>query len=145
MKNPVYLIVTLIIGSITLTSCTTGSATRTSKEIYQPTDSASVEILFEKPTRPYKVIGFVGSHSSSMASDDAVFRAVQKEAAEIGAHAVLISDGIDHKESYWESHKKAKALAIRWSDEKANTKRLAVTPTSTEPTTPEAEQIIPKQ
>jgi hypothetical protein len=126
-------------------SCTTGSATRTSSTLYQPTNSAAVQILFEKPTRPYEVIGQVGSKGGIIASDDAMYRAMQKEAAEIGAHAIWMRDsGIDHQQSWGgENYQRAKALALRWTDGGSQSV-YSVTPTSVTPTTPRENQIIPQ-
>jgi len=127
-----------------ITACTTGSATRTSSTIYQPTNSSQVEILLEKPTRPYTVIGTVGSKGDGLASDDALFRALQKEAAELGAHAVLVQgEGISQVNDFWNgSYQKSRALALRWNDG-ASQSTYSVTPTNTNPTTPASEQIIP--
>ncbi len=134
----------LALAIFILTACTTGSATRTSSTIYQPTSSASVQILFERPTRPYEVIGQVGSKGDTLASDDALYRAMQKEAAEIGAHAILVMGaGIEHQ-SQWggENYQRSRALALRWT-EATPSSTYSVTPTSVTPTTPRENQIIP--
>ncbi len=136
-----------VIGVVAITAgCTTGSATRTSATLYQPTASSSVEILFEKPARPYKVIGQVSSRGAALASEDAMYRAMQKEGAELGAHAILItSNGIQDVPQWGaENYQKARALAIRWTDGKADDQAYAVTPTSTQPTTPKETQVIPR-
>lgn len=143
MKTNVFKIITGALIMIAIAGCTTGSATRTSSTTYQPTDSSSVEILFEKPDRPYTVIGHVRSDGSDIASDDAVYRAMQKEAAELGANAIIVNETVSG--GFMEMrNKRAGALAIRWKSGESK-KKYAVTPTSTKPTTPEAEQIIPKQ
>ena len=76
--------------SILLVSCTTGSGTRTSRRLYQPTQASNVEILFREPKQAYTVIGPVSSFGAPIAAENAMYRAVQKEAAELGADAVLI-------------------------------------------------------
>ena len=131
--------------SLMIVSCgTIGGATRTSKTVYQPTNAASVEILWKEPRRPYDVIGQVRSNGGCLASDDAVYRSMQKEAAELGAHAILIQgQGV----GLWNDcgDKIARALAIRYTDGHGSNHQYAVTPTSTQPTTPQAEQIVPKK
>jgi hypothetical protein len=135
----------VILPLILLQACTTGSATRTSGNVYAPTRSESVQILFEKPTRPYEIIGQVGSKANMWASDDSVYRAMQKEAAEIGAHAILVQGtGIEHEHSWGDSYQRSKALALRWRDGNPGGSPYSVTPTSVEPTTPRETQIIPQ-
>ena len=134
-----------VLGCCVLGACTTGSGTRTSADLYQPTDAAAVQILFEKPARPYKIIGQVSSYGAALASEDAVYRAMQKEAAELGAHAILIQGTGVQEVQQWgdENHKRAQALALRWTDQKKTTTEYSLTPDSITPTTPEAEQVIP--
>lgn len=71
-----------------------------------------------------------------------MFRAMQKEAAELGADAILVGgDGIKQENGAWKQS--SRALAIKWN--KGSSKlAYAVTPTSAKPTTPAAEQIVPK-
>ena len=125
---------------------TTGGGTRTSGTVYQPTDAKSVQILFERPQRPYEVIGQVSSMGGGLASDDAMYRALQKEAAELGAHAVLVQNsGVDFQDNGgFGGYKKGKALAIRFTDGYSSGNSYAVTPTNISPTTPQATQIIPQ-
>ena len=49
-------LIILAITSIILSACKMGSGTRTSRRLYQPTQSADVEILFREPTRPFSVV-----------------------------------------------------------------------------------------
>jgi hypothetical protein len=133
--------------SLLLVGCgTTGGGTRTSGMVYQPTDAASIQIIWERPTRPYEIIGQVSSTGGGLASDDAVYRAMQKEAAELGAHAILIQGGgVDyHAESMGSFYKHSTALAIRYTDGYGSNGQYALTPTNVNPTTPQAEQIIPR-
>jgi hypothetical protein len=132
-------------AALALSACTTGSATRTSGVIYQPTNAAAVQILFEKPTRPYDIIGQVGSRAANLASDDAIYRAMQKEAAEIGASAILVQGAGIEQETPWGyqgGYQRSRALALRWKDAGGGS-AYSVTPTSVKPTTPRATQIIP--
>ncbi len=132
------------LATLALSACTTGSATRTSGVIYQPTNAAAVQILFEKPSRPYEVIGQVGSRAARLASDDAVYRAMQKEAAELGANAILVQGAGIEQENPWgaNSYQRSRALALRWKGSGGGG-AYSVTPTSVKPTTPRATQIIP--
>jgi hypothetical protein len=141
----IVLLLTAVASLAGLTACTTGQATRTSSTIYQPTSSKSVEILFEKPDRPYTVIGQVGSQGSLIASDDAMYRSMQKEAAELGAHAIIVQgEGVKHEHDFWDgSYQRGRALAIRWKGG-ATQSTYSVTPTNIKPTTPKETQIIPK-
>lgn len=141
MKN----IVVALLALLVLTGCTTGQATRTSSNVYQPTDATKVQIFVEKPERAYEVVGLVGSKADGYASDDAVIRAMQKEAAELGANAIYMKGdiGVEH-DVLGGKLKSARAVAIRWKT-KSDDKAIAVTPTSNKPTTPKEEQIIPKE
>jgi hypothetical protein len=82
--------VILAIASVLLSACTIGSGTRTSRRLYQPTKSSDIEILFREPTRPFTVVGPVSSFGAPIAAENAMYRAVQKEAAELGANAIII-------------------------------------------------------
>lgn len=144
MKQVSAKLFTAGLAALALSACTTGSATRTSSAIYQPTSAAAVQILFEKPARPYEIIGQVGSRAANLASDDAIYRAMQKEAAEIGANAIYIQGAGIEQETPWgyEGYQRARALALRWKDAGGGS-AYSVTPTSVKPTTPRATQIIP--
>ncbi|MDR2463958.1 MAG: hypothetical protein LBD30_09315 [Verrucomicrobiales bacterium] len=133
--------------AVIVSGCTTGGGTRMSHGVYQPTHAASVAILFEKPGTPYFVVGAVSAFGAPAASEDAVYRAMQKEAAELGAHAIIILDGTGIRESsahmFGGADKKGKALAIRYGADIQGGGGFSLTPTSATPTTPRAEQVIP--
>jgi len=145
MKVSLLKYIYIFILSFVFTGCvgTSGSGARTASHVYQPTISSNVEIFVEKPTKPYYVIGTVGSRGGEDASMDALVRAMQKEAAELGAHAIIMwtNQGINSQAGI----QSMQATAIRWQDEKMNTVPIPVTPTSTVPTTPAAEQIVPPE
>ncbi len=136
--------IALIAIGVLLGACTMGQNARTSSTLYEPTNSSKVEILFEKPDRPYHIIGTARCKAHTFASDDAVIRSIQKEAAELGAHAVLFQGYGDARAWDGSPLKTGSGLAIRWKDSKKNEKPIAVTPTSTKPTTPKETQVIPK-
>jgi hypothetical protein len=136
--------VILAITSVILSSCTTGSGTRTSRRLYQPTKSSDVEILFREPTRPFTVVGPVSSFGAPIAAENAMYRAVQKEAAELGAQAVIVEGpGIGPNYNGFRRGKALQALAIRWDTEDQGSGPHALSPTSTVSTTRDANQVIP--
>src|SRR4249919_2968608 len=111
-------VVILAITSVILSACTTGSGTRTSRRLYQPTKSSDVEMLFTQPTRPFTVVGPVSSFGAPIAAENAMYRAVQKEAAELGANAIIVEGpGIGRNYDGFRRGKALQALAIRWSAE----------------------------
>ncbi len=129
-----------------LASCTIGSGTRTSRRLYQPTQAANVEILFREPAQPYTVVGPVSSRGDSLASENAMYRAVQKEAAELGADAVLVAGaGVTRAYDIYgtEGSKTLQCLAIKWGQDDQGVGPHALTATSTRSTTPGANQVIP--
>jgi hypothetical protein len=113
MKNIIS--ISLILTALILTGCATGEATRTSTTQYAATSPESVQILLEKPSRKYEVIGYVSGKGAHLASQDAVFNSMKEEAAKIGADAIYIQDV--HEEAITaQGHmgKFGKALAIKW-------------------------------
>ena len=134
----------LTITSVILSACTTGSGTRTSRRLYQPTQSSQVEILFREPSRPFTVVGPVSSFGAPIAAENAMYRAVQKEAAELGADAVIIQGpGIGPNYDGFRRGKALQALAIKWGVEYQGRGPQALSPTSTVSTTRNANQVIP--
>jgi hypothetical protein len=137
----------IIIGllcAVALPACTMGSGTRTSRRLYQPTKSSDVEILFREPTKPFTVVGPVSSLGAPLAAENAMYRAVQKEAAELGADAVIVEGpGIGPNYNGFRRGKALQALAIRWSAEDQGRGPHALSATSTVSTTRDANQVIP--
>jgi hypothetical protein len=127
-----------------LSACTTGSGTRISRRLYQPTKSSEVELLFREPTRPFTVVGPVSSFGAPIAAENAMYRAVQKEAAELGADAVIVEGpGIRPNYDGFRRGKALQALAIKWGTEYQGRGPRALSPTSTVSTTRDANQVIP--
>jgi hypothetical protein len=121
-----------------------GSGTRTSRRLYQPTHSSDVEILFREPTQPFTVVGPVSCVGAPIAAENAMYRAVQKEAAELGANAIIIDGpGIGPNYNGFRRGKALQALAIRWGAEYQGRGPHAVSPTSTVSTTRDSTQVIP--
>ena len=63
---------------------------------YQPVSQESVMILFEAPTREYEQIGLVSSLGGMFASDGDMYKKMQKEAAQIGADAIIVRTDTKH-------------------------------------------------
>ena len=137
-------VVLLVTASVILSACTTGSGTRTSRRLYQPTQSSEVEILFREPTRPFTVVGPISSFGAPIAAENAMYRAVQKEAAELGANAIIVEGpGIGRNYDGFRRGKALQALAIRWGTEYQGRGPHALSATSTVSTTPDSNQVIP--
>lgn len=138
------LIIIGLLCAVALSACTMGSGTRTSRRLYQPTHSSDVEILFREPTRPFTVVGPVSSFGAPIAAENAMYRAVQKEAAELGADAVIVEGpGIGRNYDGFRRGKALQALAIKWGTEYQGRGPHAISPTSTVSTTRDANQVIP--
>ena len=137
----------IIIGllcAVALPACTMGSGTRTSRRLYQPTKSSDVEILFREPTKLFTVVGPVSSLGAPLAAENAMYRAVQKEAAELGADAVIVEGpGIGPDYNGFRRGKALQALAIKWGTEHQGRGPHALSATSTVSTTRDANQVIP--
>ena len=97
--------------------CTTDKAFRYyASEKYSPVEPDSVEVLDRKPTRPYDVIADFQIRGGSE-------RYIRKQAAEVGADAVIISnfggyyskaDKWANEDSYQDSKTRTLGTAIRW-------------------------------
>ena len=84
------------------------------------------------------------SRSAHLAAENAMYRAVQKEAAELGADAIIIDGpGIGPNYNGFRRGKALQALAIRWEIENQGSGPRALSPTSTVSTTRDANQVIP--
>ena len=71
-----------------------------------------------------------------------MYRAVQKEAAELGAHAIIVEGpGIGRNYDGFRRGKALQALAIRWGTEGQGSGPHALSPTSTVSTTRDATYI----
>ena len=117
-RSPLLLVLALL--SIALAGCVTGTAVQTGDHTYQPVaDWHAIKIVFEKPTRPYDVIGPVSSLGAPAAEERAVYDMLRQQAAKLGADAVLVSstaatayrDGFSHG-------KQNSGLAIKYTDAK---------------------------
>jgi hypothetical protein len=137
-------IIIALLCAVALPACTMGSGTRTSRRLYQPTKSSDVEVLFREPTKPFTVVGPVSSLGAPLAAENAMYRAVQKEAAELGADAVIVEGpGIGPNYNGFRRGKALQALAVKWGTEHQERGPHALSATSTVSTTRDANQVIP--
>jgi hypothetical protein len=81
-------------AAILLCGCTRGYKTVIGGESYAPVPIEKVAVLLQFPAdeTTYKVIGIVSSHGAALASDDAVYRKLQKSSADLGADAVVVGE-----------------------------------------------------
>lgn len=63
---------------------------------YPPVAVESVMILFQPPTREYDQIGLVSALGGLFTSDGDMFKKMQKEAAQLGADAIIVRSGDAH-------------------------------------------------
>jgi hypothetical protein len=90
------------------------------------------------------VVGPVSSFGAPIAAENAMYRAVQKEAAELGANAIIVEGpGIGRNYDGFRRGKALQALAITWRAEDQGRGPHALSPTSTVSTTPDSNQVIP--
>lgn len=121
MKNQIRRISTVVIVlcvTLALQACVTGEATKTSSRNYASSSPSSVQLLFEKPSRKYEVIGHVTSEGTRASTRDANFRMLQTQAAKLGADAVLVQgEGVDDVQEWGHyNHKVANGLALKWKN-----------------------------
>jgi|GEM_PF-1718158 hypothetical protein len=83
-----FLLVSLLIGA---SGCVTTNVDLTEPEAsYQAT--TKVELLFEEPSRPYKVIALIEGNGSPHRKQSLVFDKILKRAKKIGAQAIIPID-----------------------------------------------------
>ncbi len=85
----------VVVALLFVTGCesslnTWGTTVPMGPKKYPPVSVESVMILFEAPTREYEQIGLVSSIGGMFASDGDMFKRMQKEAAQIGADAIIV-------------------------------------------------------
>ncbi len=88
----VGLFLTILLIPIVLNGCTYGHSIRFGSEVYAPTKEATVEFLYQRPNRPYKVIGIVSASGAALASSESVVRKLKGAAAKLGADAVILTE-----------------------------------------------------
>ena len=108
--------------SIAVGGCVTGTAVQTGDHTYPPVANwQAIKIVFEKPTRPYDVIGPVSALGAPAAQERAVYDMLRQQAAKLGADEVIVGstaatayrDGFSHG-------KQNSGLAIKFTDPKVH-------------------------
>lgn len=99
---------TLVTIALSLFGCVAASVTRTGQITYTAVPVAHVEILSERPNRPYLSIGIVTAKTGSFGSPASAIAKMRTEAARLGADALLVSN-IDQA-----FYTNTTATAIRW-------------------------------
>jgi hypothetical protein len=68
-----------------------GATHQVSEHRYPPTAVDSVQVLYQEPKRPYEVLAFVNHRDTVTLSLKVQINALRKQAAEVGADAVVIT------------------------------------------------------
>ena len=109
-------------------------ATGCVKIAYLPTDeraryasSNDIEVFWEEPKRPYKIIGRISASSGDF-SEEEIFRRLKQRAADEGAHAIIMGGSTQSSSVIGTplatggtliipvTKHKIEALVIRWTD-----------------------------
>ena len=107
----------LLTCCLPLAGCVTGTAVQTGEHTYAArTDWQAVKIIFEKPARPYEVIGPVSALGAPAAQERAVYDMLRQQAATLGADAVLVaSPGSGAYADGFRNGKQNSGLAIKFT------------------------------
>jgi hypothetical protein len=121
----------LLFGTLLITGCSSalnvwGTTVPMGEKKYAPVPTEHVMILFEAPKQEYDQIGLVSALGGMFASDGDMFKKMQREAARLGADAIIVrpADGtptktgdgvtiIQSQKSGWE-YPKTTAIAIKY-------------------------------
>jgi len=80
-----------------------------------PLKSQRVDILFDKPTRPYYEIGLVSSLGGRFTGDGDTYQGIRIAAAQLGADGVIIQDSRPQNQmGYWRCLK-THGIAIKYA------------------------------
>ena len=107
-----------IVIALALAACATSGTNAVPGAAHQPTDPNKVQVLYQAPSRPYKVIGFVSVDKTIGVSDEDVTRKFREAAAKLGAQAVIVDAlpvaSILNRKSILSNQAQGKGKAIRW-------------------------------
>ena len=91
-SNPVGRWLSLFAIIFIVTGCAQGSRVATGGgPAYPRVPKESVQILFERPNRPYIEIGMAMAQGAQLATDATAMEEVRSQAAKLGADAVIVS------------------------------------------------------
>jgi hypothetical protein len=110
MNNSRYILSSLI--ALAFAGCVISGGNRVPGASYAPTDPEKVTVLYQEPTRPYEVVGFVSVDRAIAGKDSVIERKFRTVAATMGADAVVVD--MLPKASYVGAPVQGKAKAIRW-------------------------------
>jgi hypothetical protein len=82
-----------IVAVLGLVACSSADILRLDPTPRPRTNPASIQLIGQEPTRPYKVIAIVAAQAASLGTGDRASQArgrLLKEAARLGGHAVLL-------------------------------------------------------
>ena len=104
---------------LTLLAWTAGCAatvdvTKTHKGSYDPTDPNEVEVLKTRPERSYEELGTVTASGFSPSDTAKLHNGVRAKAAELGAHAVILTEEGLIPDGWGGAKKWATGVAIRY-------------------------------
>ena len=102
----------LALTTILLAACVISGGNRVPGTSVAPTSPDHVKVLYQEPSRPYKVIGFVSIDRAIAGADTVIERKFRTVAATMGADAVLIE--MLPKASYLGAPVQGRAKAIKW-------------------------------
>lgn len=98
--------------ALAFAGCVISGGNRVPGASYPPTNPDNVTVLYQEPTRPYQVIGFVSVDRAIAGKDSVIERKFRTVAASMGADAVLID--MLPKASFAGAPVQGRAKAIRW-------------------------------
>jgi hypothetical protein len=100
-------------GFFAAAGCSSTTAVRTSETKYRSTNWRDVQVLTVRPERSFEEIGSLNTSGWKQKETKALYEDLRKQAAKMGANAVLITEsGVSGiKEEQW-----LRAAAIRYSD-----------------------------
>lgn len=113
-----FLLILDIVFALAVSGCVTGTAVQTGDHTYAPrADWAGVKLYFEKPTRPYEVVGPVSALGAPAAQERAIYDMLKQQAASLGADAVLVGGSMStaYRDGFFHG-KKNSGIAIKFTD-----------------------------
>ena len=105
-------------AALSLDGCTTSGTSAVPGASYPPTDPNKVQVLYQPPSRPYQVIGFVSVDKTIGVENEQVAKKFREAAAKLGAQAVVVEAlpvaSIISRDNIFSNQAQGKGKAIRW-------------------------------